>query len=241
MSEFRKAHISQNTIAPSAKQRSASAVNVTNFLSPRFLTLCVAALVATSGLEAFAQQPSAPATTPAKVGLIDMAHLFKEYDRFKDKSEELKADVQKSNEQAKQMGERMQTLANQIKSGTVKPNTPEAKQIEDQLVQLSAQFEAFKKTSQRDFLRKESQIYKEIYLEVTEAVAQYAKFYNYTLIIRFSRNNVDESNDPRQLIQSMNNLVIYHRPEFDITNSVLAYLNKRYQQTAGKPAATSTN
>lgn len=179
------------------------------------------------------------AQTVHKVGLIDMAHLFKEYKRFADQREILKAEIAKTDEKAKAMGLQLQSLAKQLKSGTIAQDSPDYQKIETQMVKLKSEFDIFRQQAQREFLKKESAIYKDIYVEVSEAVEQYAKFYKYTLILRFSRNKVDASEDPRELIQNMNNLVIFHREEFDITDRVLTFLNQRYTASANKGGATA--
>lgn len=201
----------------------------------------------TVAMTAFAAAPTATyaqaekAQMAHKVGLIDMAHLFKEYKRFSDEREVLKGEIAKTDEKAKAMGAQIQTLAKQLKSGNIAQDSPDYQRIETQMLKLKSDFDIFRQQAQREFLKKESEIYKEIYVEVSAAVEQYAKFYKYTLVLRFSRNSVNDSTDPRELIQNMNNLVIYHREEFDITDRVLTFLNQRYEAQAKKTSGTSTN
>lgn len=193
------------------------------------LTLCLCVLTAAT---ASAQAPTAPATTPHKVGLIDMAYIFKNYKKFEDRRETLKAEIMKTDEAAKSMAEQLKGIETELKSGKFKPESPEYQSLEAKGFALKGQFEQFSTKAKRDFLMKESEIYKEVYLEVTQAVNQYAQYYKFTLVIRFSREMINGDEEARELIQGMNNLVIYHDPEFDITEKVLVFLNGRYQKTA---------
>ncbi len=151
----------------------------------------------------------------------------------------MRADIKNSDEQAKVMGEQLQTLQRQLKDGTYKEGTPEYQQLESKLIAQSTQFETFRKTQQRDFLRRESKIYKDVYLEVVEAVGQYASYYKYDVIVRFSRDSVEETDNAQELIQNMNRQVVWHNNGIDITDAVLKYLNQRYTPVAATPAATT--
>ncbi len=200
-------------------------------------SLCLIVAMSTN---TFAQAPAGASDLPHKIGLIDMAYIFKNYKKFDDRRESLKADITKTDEQARAMAEQLKGIETELKSGKFKPDSAEYQQLEARGFQLKSQFEQFSTKAKRDFLTKESEIYKEIYLEVTKAVKTYSEFYHYTLIVRFSREQIDGDEDPRELIQGMNNLVIYHNPEFDITEKVLAFLNQQYSKTvaAGQGANT---
>ncbi len=205
------------------------------------LTAAAACLVAISlsTPDAWAQAPGKPQASDQahKVGLIDMAHVFKEYKKFADLREGLKTEIMQSDDQAKAIAQKAENLKNEM--AQLKPGSDDFLSREKQLAKLTSDFETFRKVAQRDFLRKEAKLYHEIYQEVTDAVALYADYYKYTLVIRFNREEL-ESGDPQKLIQGMNRQVVWHRPDDDITLSVLDYLNRNYEKTAGRPAATPT-
>ncbi len=222
------------------------------------LIVSAAAVALLAGLlsKAWTQNPSArsggarpAATSGAKVGLIDMAYVFKNYSKFEALREDLKAEMQRSDEKARAMAQNIRKLQEELKQ--FQDGSPEYVAREKQLTELTADFEAFRKTTQRDLLRKESQIYKTIYLEVADAVSKYAYHFNYSLIIRFDREGLEDAVNPQDVLQKMQRQVVYHRSEDDITLSVLNYLNDRYKQTAGatgaggrtsrRPSGSSTN
>lgn len=204
------------------------------------LSLCLGLTLSMIPSAVFAQAPEAGAAVQGRqtVGLIDMAYLFKEYKKFGDLREQLRNDIKVSEEQAKASAEKLQVLQRQMKDGTFKEGTPEYQQLEAQLISESTKFEAFRKTQQREFLRRESKLYKDVYLEVVEAVGQYASYYKFDVIIRFSRDGVEETDNAQELIQNMNRQVVWHNKGVDITEAVLKYLNQRYTPTqAANPAA----
>ena len=184
----------------------------------------MAVLVGFIGI-AWSQNEAAPSSAPHKVGLIDMAKVFKEYKKFKVLREDLKGEIAQSDQKIKEMAAKLQQL--KAEAETFNAGTPEYVKREQEMTKLQANFQAFRANAQREFLRKESQIYKTVYLEATDVVKKYAEYYKYTLVIRFNGEKLN-TEDPKQLIQSLNRQVVYHRPEDDITESVLEYLNRRY-------------
>jgi outer membrane protein len=186
---------------------------------------------------AFAQNTPA-AGTPAvhKVGLIDMAHVFKQYKKFEALRDELKSEIEQADREAQSKAAHVKKLQEELKSSPFKPGSPEYNKLEGDITQLVAEFENFRRVSQREFLAKEAKVYKTIYLEVTDAVALYAKYYKYTLVLRFNREKIQDAQDPKEILNSMNHQVVYHVAEDDITLSVLKYLNDRYTPASGAAA-----
>ena len=206
-----------------------------------------ALITAFSGFPTTAQaQNSGQKELEHKIGLIDMAEVFKEYKKFKALREDLKVDIQASDRKAKVLAAQAKTIADQLKSGTFKEGSQEYKRLEDELIRMRTEFNSFKARVQRDFMRQESQIYKTVYLEVADATKKYAEYFKYTLVLRFNRKSISEAAGPKGILGSMNKQVIYSRPEDDITDSVVDYLNKLYNRAQGSASAkkskkTSTN
>ncbi len=202
------------------------------------LASAVAVLVAALTLNspARAQNGAGEAELPHKVGLIDMAHVFKNYKKFEALREDLKLEIEKSDSKAKEMAEKIKEM--QAKMKDLKEGSPDYQAAEKQFLTATTQFEAFRKTQQRDFLRKESQIYKTIYMEVTEFVKKYAKYRHYTIVLRFNRDEPDSSDNPQEVMQRMNKQVVYYQENDDITQVIVDALNRNY--AAAEPSASNT-
>jgi Skp family chaperone for outer membrane proteins len=184
----------------------------------------------------FAQTSAAPKQVAHQVGLIDMAHVFKNYDKFKAQTQALQEQIKAADEQAKAQIEGMKKMQERMTS--LQQGSPDYSNLETQLISAQSKLETFKKKSQLDFLRAEAEIYKTVYLEVQTAVQQYAGVYKYTLIMRFNRNPVENADNPQEIIQSMNRQVVYHRGEDDLTDPILNYLNDKYAKSGGAPAVS---
>jgi outer membrane protein len=180
-----------------------------------------------------AAQPAA-SNAPHKVALIDMAYVFKTYEKFNNLRDDLKVEVQQGEETAKAKAEALKNL--QAKMKTFQESSPEYTQTEQQLAKASAEFESFRRAAQRDFLKKESQIYHTVYMDVSDMVRKYAEHFNYTLVIRFNREDLEIDN-PQKLIEGMNRQVVFFREEDDITDAVTDALNIQFKKQAGGATA----
>ena len=163
------------------------------------------------------------------IGLIDMARVFKEYKKFEALREGLKTEIAASEETIKSDVESLKALSQKLQMMT--ESSPGYAQAEAELASKAAEVDARRKVMQRDFLRKESQIYKQVYLEVQTTVKQYAEYYGYHVVLRFNGTELQETDDARGVINGMNRQVVYHRKKDDITDAVLQHLNSQYQKT----------
>lgn len=189
-----------------------------------------------SGGQSPANGGAAAANVPHKVGLIDMAYVFKNYKKFETLREELKAEIATNEDKAKAMQADVVALQKTLKE--FNEGTEQYTKTEKIMVQKMADFEGFRRQMQREFLKRESTIYLQVYNEVSDMVERYATHFKYTLIIRFNRDELDADN-PQTLMQGMNRQVVYYRADDDITKPVLDSLNKKLSG-GEKPAKGGT-
>lgn len=194
------------------------------------------------------QSGASAADAPHKVGLIDMAYVFNNYDKFKAMQQGLQEEFKKAQAKAQGTVEDIKKLNAQLQGGTLKPDSPEYKQIEQQSIRLQTELQAYSQVTQREQLRKEAEVYKQVYLEVSDAIRIYAVHFGYTLVLRFDREAVDDAQDPQQILQRMTRQVVYHQGRNDFTTEILKHLNDTYaksvgtgvQPAAARPAAPAT-
>jgi Skp family chaperone for outer membrane proteins len=172
----------------------------------------------------------APQAQPHKVGLIDMAFIFNNYKKFETLREDLRAEIMQSDQRAQQMAQQLEQIKAELQSGQFKPESQDYRDREKRFDSLTAEFNHFRRNAQREFLTKESNIYKTVYQEVTDAVKLYARYHRYTLIIRFNREGLDSSAEPADVHRSINSQVVFFNPDDDCTTQVLEYLNNKYNQ-----------
>jgi Skp family chaperone for outer membrane proteins len=179
---------------------------------------------------------AAPATDePHKIALIDMARVFKQYKKFEALREDLKGELTKSEDRFKAMAEVIKKETVELKG--FKEGSEEYARVEKSLLTHTSQTDAFRKSQQRELIRKEAQIYKQIYLEVSDAVEKYATHFHITLVLRFSAEDLGTEQNPEDVMRGLNRQVVYYRPSEDITNAICEFLNRKYQRMTAAPAA----
>lgn len=186
-------------------------------------------------------QPAA-AARGHQIGLIDMAYVFNNYTKFKAMQEAIQAEFKAQQEKAKAEVEEIKKLQGQLTAGTFKKDSPEYAKLEQQALLKQSELNVYVQLIQRDQLKKEAEIYKQIYLEVQDAIGIYAKHFGYTLILRFDREEVDTAQEPQQILQRMTRQVVYHRGQDDLTTPILDHLNNQYSrsaQNAARPAGAA--
>lgn len=179
---------------------------------------------------------AAQAEPPHKIALIDMGRVFKEYKKIESLKEDWKSEFSVSEESAKQMAGKIQKIVEEIKQ--FKSGSPEFIKLEKEQTRLTAEFDAYRKNSQRELLRKEAELLKTVYLETMEVVEKFADRFGYTLVMRFNSDTF-EGEDMNKMQLVMNRVIVYHRTEDDLTEGVINYLNRKYenvQKAAGGPA-----
>lgn len=196
------------------------------------LTLSLVAAICCGSLgsaKAFAQNGKKSAT-PHKVGLIDMAYVFKNYKKFKYLREDLKKEIQSSDAKAKGMVDQLKALQAKLKDNKFKKDSPQVKAWRKQFIELTATYQGYRQEQQSKFLEKEAQIYKTVYLEVAKAVKIYADYYKFTLILRWNSEGVDKASDAKTILSRMNRQVIYVQEGLDITRVILDYVNGEFDK-----------
>lgn len=172
--------------------------------------------------------PAAQAS--AKIGLVDMGKVFKKYEKFARLREDLQGQMTQMQNEAKGVKAQVEKLSEELKG--YNKDSKEYRALQEKIVRITTEYEAKMKLAGPEMARKEAQIFEDVYLEVTDVVKKYAEFYNYTLVIRFNSDQID-ADSPQQLAQGLNKLVLYHRPENDITQPVIDFLNKQFVKNGG--------
>lgn len=184
------------------------------------------------------QGAGAAATKGQKIALIDMGHVFKNYAKFEALRKELEGEIKQFAEQDKAEAEKIKGMQTQLQQlgKTFNETSPEYTQLEQQLTDAAAKYQADRRLKERDFARKEAEIFKTVYLEVCDAVKLYAQYNpDVSMVLRFDRDQIGDASNPQEALQRMNRQVVYHSPEHDISDAIVKFLNKNYP--AGSAAA----
>jgi len=208
----------------------------------RTTRICIAcaavALAAFAVTSIHAQPPTQRATAPPAatggVAVIDITYILDNYSRLKQEGERFKAAVEATGKKFKAEQDAIVKSAEKLKQ--FKPGTPEYKKLEEELTKRQSDLKVEASLEEKTFAERESQMYLQAYREVTNLVRIYAERNNITLVLRFNGKPVDQNN--RDAIRAeLFKTVLYNSPSIDITDPILAELNRAAAAPA-PPTAT---
>jgi outer membrane protein len=186
-----------------------------------------------SAAQGTGNRSSAPAGAEAHIALVDVAHIFKKYDKFTRLYETMKAEVRQREKEIADSQNELKVLMN--KKQSLAPESIDYKNVEKQIVQKKGELELAAENARREFTQKEANLYHQTYQEVEDAVAQYAELRGITLVLRASRDNDSGGTNPQDVIKEVSQMVIFSLPQMDITDAVLASLNAQSGQRQMAP------
>ncbi len=190
--------------------------------------ISVVTLFAPDGV-AVGQTPAAPsAPVGTRVAVIDISYIFKNHPGFKQSMEQMKKEVQAFEATLQEKGKQVQGLEQQI--GQYKPTSPEYKNIEAQMFQMTAGIQTQATLKKKDFLEKEAAIYYQTYQEIVHAVAAICERHGFGLVVRFNSEPIDPAVRP-SVLEGVNRAVVYQK-NLNITFAVLERLK---EQVAARP------
>ena len=192
----------------------------------------LAALVAVAslGAPASAQNPAGANAVKYGVAVVDINYIFKNHQKFIASMDAMKTDFQAVETDVKAKQQTIMQAQEQQKSFT--PGSPEFKQLDEQIVRMTAGLQVDVTQKRKELVDREAKIYFDTYVEVTDTIKLYAEHKGIGLVLRFNGEDADQNN--RESILRAINKAVHFQNSIDITPDVLAYLNRSVAQ---RPAA----
>jgi|GEM_PF-3733130 len=166
-----------------------------------------------------------PAAGDFQVGLVDLKQVFEKLDRLKEQTAALKKEVEVKDRELKVKAEEFKLRVEEHRK-----LTPD-KQKEDkpEMEKLQLALKTFVDTQKKEFLKREAELYEAAYAQVSEEVGRQAQRRKMSLVLRMNDPTVEGEGQksPEQILKLLNNGIVFHRPELNLTNDVIEALNGR--------------
>jgi Skp family chaperone for outer membrane proteins len=170
-----------------------------------------------------------------KVAVVDIPLIFKSHVNFEQQLNGLKAEAENFKMASMKAQQGLMEKAKLLEQSQFQPGTAEFKREETALAQQAAKMEVDQKDIMRGLMRREAQLHYQTYQAVNEVIQQYCERNDIRLVLKFNKAEMDPAN-PRTVMQKVNGSVIYHVPQNDITDQVIARVNQL--ATAQNPSGT---
>jgi Skp family chaperone for outer membrane proteins len=170
-----------------------------------------------------------------KVAIVDIGLIFKSHVTFEQQLNGLKTEAEAFKTRSMQAQQSLMEKAQLLQQSEIKPGTIEFKNEETSIAQESAAMEVDQKDTMRALMQREAQLHFRTYQAVNEVVQQYCDRNGIQLVLKYDSSKIDPGN-PRSVMQKVNGNVIYHVPQNDITDQIIARVNQI--ATAQSPSRT---
>ncbi len=203
-----------------------------------FATLAVSAWApATSS----AQQAESTQQLDHRVGVIDVAYIFKNLPAIKAQISKVEGELKKYEAELKQKRDTLKQSAAQLK--TLKVGTADYARQEEHVANLESKLRLDVGRRHQELGNAEAKIYYDNYQRIAAAVKAIATHNNIKLVLRFNSEDMDLERTDSVARGVMKN-VVYHDSTIDMTNTVMRYLERQAstsQVATGGSAASATN
>jgi Skp family chaperone for outer membrane proteins len=198
------------------------------------LTAAIAATLLLASLSVVRAQGPEPAARPQgapPVALIDVKFIFKNHPRFAAMRQELKADVERVEGQARADSESIRKMREKLSD--FRQGSPEFKDLEERIVQRTSELSARFELQRREFAEREAKIYYAVYQEIMQEVQYYCAAYGVAMVMNFDREKINPDK-PEDVIRGVNREVVWYNAALDISDVILRRLAPQ-----GNPNATA--
>ena len=208
-------------------------------LPRRWLALLAVALLCGAGSFHLSRVSAAESTTPAtppapvaapapfKLGFVNLREVFDKYEKTKKVNAEIEAANSKAKEEADKLVAKKKELAEQLK--LMRAGSPEYQQMSDDLEMLDHQMENLQKHFQEDMMQRLLSNTEQIYLEIQDAIAEYGKQNQYTLILKVDSMDLESihSNSLQALNEKIQSRpVLFYSAALDLTQAIIDKVNE---------------
>ncbi len=176
---------------------------------------------------------SAPQTSGAAIGSVDMDAVLKHYDKVQELHDRLAHSLGGAKQSATKSQAQIEKLMSQLQK--LAAGSSDYIALESRISELKERFGAQNEESQRDFTRRQVRIMAALYEEIQAAIAGVAKAKGLDYVVKVSSGPLSDSN-PDDVHDALRRSVIYANPRNDLTDEVIHELNRKFHAAEAKPA-----
>lgn len=195
--------------------------------------------------------PAATADHKSKIEIayIDMGYVFRHFDEFKRKREELKRQIALTEKEVQRMVDEIRRKQGEHS----KASREDAPRLYRELTQLAQKAKTLRQQKQKEFLEDEARIYQQTFDHCRAEVARYAKEHEIGVVRRWNPKGEREArefdkrgtppSDPAEILKRLNRNVIFQADERapitdDISKEIVNRLNRGQPDQSASAATT---
>ncbi len=179
-----------------------------------------------------AQGAATAAAAPARIGVVDMKYIFDKHPTLKAKIEAVDAQIQA--EETSINSRRELILKDLEKLREIREDSVDYKKQEEKIAAAEAELKLEFVRKEKEFAEAKAKVLMDTYTEVQNAVKQIAEYNQISVVLRYSKDDMDVKR-PASVTQGIGRDLVYYSPSIDMTAGVLQLLG-----ASTAPAAPTT-
>lgn len=164
----------------------------------------------------------------ARIGVVDFRRVLENYEKMKDNDREVIAKQKVLSEEARRRTSEIQQLNARLAMHT--PGSKAYADTERQITTKRAGFETWMKTKTGEMINRQRNLVREVYHDVENAAAAYAKAHGLNLVLKTDRLELTVTSVRELDLRVTLKKALYVSKEVDITDDLNALLNARYRR-----------
>lgn len=177
------------------------------------------------------QKPAKPAALRTRIGLINLTYVIKNYKKYTNFQEELKAVIKPFQEREAKLRKQVEKLA---KKGNQKIVPAKSEDMEEKLKELQREIEDNNAEAKRAIGKKSDAAMKICYLDVIQGAQHYAIAHGFDLMLHYNDATTPEDyfSVPTiaRRLQTAGLMPAYAAPGMDITKEITEVLNRAQEK-----------
>jgi Skp family chaperone for outer membrane proteins len=165
---------------------------------------------------------TAPSRHGTSVAVIDVSHVLKNHQRFKQTMDGIKKEIEAFEQRLQDDRATIASKSDQLKELGV--GSARYKALEEEIARLHTQFRLETSRKRKEILEREASVFHNAYREIEEQVTAFANQYGIDLVLRFQSESVDPTKR-ESVYREVNRGVVFQR-KLDITQHILDELNR---------------
>jgi len=188
--------------------------------------VAVTSIVAAAALVLSRSAHGQNTANPQNIAVIDIAKILKNDEKFKQEMQNIQTEIIATEKQLQSDAKDIQNMASQQK--TLAAGTPDYTRLDEAITKRTADLNVQKSLKQKEFVERQSKMLYSMYSEIQDAVRQFSQRYNIGLVMQYDSSKIDPA-DPQAILTGAHRSIVYVYPPLDITNDILASLNRSPQ------------
>lgn len=173
------------------------------------------------------------AAAPLKIAVVDLGKLTQQLTEQSADQQLIQGRLAQFKQEVATRKKELQKLEEPLNPQSVialKPGTPEYKAQRNKLLKAGLKLQVFEQFTQDQLKIKQRMLTADIYRDVNDAVAQYAKSHGINLVLITHKFDYNVTSTRDLMLQIANRAVLYHDATVDITDPLVRLMNQAYQK-----------